>query len=236
MTARRQGTEWCPCTLPSPFPTVPRLREQHPGKQAVAITAVIQRLLRRDTFPHTSRRQAGQQGWRTLMAGVEWESRRRGQEKEKAMVQHARAAVSRERCGASPANDVVVGLLPYVHGRLAKKPPFWMDGRRTSGPPSSSLRPPAHIYPREELDSPLFPSTGAAGSLTVRVSSRPDEVPSEESHTTRTVVAPRHTGKRAVLFLQNRKVPPFPSLEVVLTPGWFIHQFPLFNTSHHLSV
>lgn len=80
------------------------------------------------------------------------------------MVQHERPAVRRGRCGASPANNPVVGLLPYVHGRLAKKPPFWMDGRRTSGPPSS-LRAPA--YPREELESPNFPSIGAAGCLTV---------------------------------------------------------------------
>lgn len=100
------------------------------------------------------------------MAGAEQEKRRCGQGEEEAMVQHERPALRRGRCGASPANNVVVGLLPYVHGRLAKKPPFWMDGRRTSGPPSS-LCPPAHAYSREELESPHSPSTGAAGCLIV---------------------------------------------------------------------
>lgn len=41
-------------------------------------------------------------------------------------------------------------------------------------------------------------------------------------------------GRWAVLFLQSRRGPPFPSLEVISTPGWFIHHFPPFNTSHAL--
>lgn len=124
---------------------------------------------------------------------------------------------------------------PMYTGRLAKKPPFWMDGRRTSGPPSS-LRPTAYAYPREELDSPHFPSTRAAGCLTV---------PERPLAPTRCPVQ-RHTqhapsshlstsGRWAVLSLQGRREPPYPSLEVVWTPGWFIHHFPPFNTSHALA-
>lgn len=63
-----------------------------------------------------------------------------------------------------------------------------------------------------------------------------DEVPCAASHTTRTVVTPRPTGEtgRAFPTEQEGATIPFPSLEVISTPGWFIHHFPPFNTSHAL--